>query len=219
MKLSLLLSILLISIYCSGETINISCGPETNLYIQKAKTIIEQVYKYIGFDVDFNHTSFERAIINSSSGKTDGELFRFREVGDLYDSLHIVDEPLYYIGTNAYTSKTEVIITNWDDLSKYKIAFVRGIKSLQERFKGHEVIETNTHKEAFIHLKRGTVDFVISGNITAENIITEEDLQAYIKASFILEKKPVFHLVHESRIDLIPELESAIKTLNHNNGN
>lgn len=82
----IILSILLIPLYCYGETINISCGPESNIYIQKAKIIVEQAYKKLGYDVTFKHTSFERSISDSSSGKTDGELFRFRDVSDLYYS-------------------------------------------------------------------------------------------------------------------------------------
>ena len=178
--------------------------------MQQAKPILERAYKNIGYEVIFKFTSFERSLLLSSTGQTDGEIFRFKEVVDKYTALYIVDEPLFYINTLAYVGKPNVIINGWEDIASYKIAIVRGVKAIEDKTKNFDVVLTNTHKEAFILLKRGSVDIVISGEITADKIIKEEGFEWVILSSFILDKKPVYHLIHKSKKEIIPELKKSI---------
>ena len=118
---SILIFIFSFSIF--SQEIVISAGPKDNIYIVKATPIIREVYKKLGYTLTIKNNSFEGSLISSSSGESDGELFRFKSVADNYPSLLIVDEPLFSIETIAFTKDKNIKIESWGGLAKYRISY------------------------------------------------------------------------------------------------
>ncbi len=208
-----LIIFLIISFTLNAEDIVISGGPKENIYIQYSYPILEEAYKRLGYNPIFKFSSFEKSLIISSKGKTDGEIFRFNIVADKYPTLLLVDEPLFNIRTLAYATKKGLNISSWSDLAPYKIAYVRGIKLSEEKTKGMNVIITNTYEDAFKLLIKNRVEVVISGEFTGNSVIKNLEPNKVDFSRYVLESNPVFHLVHENRKELIPKLNKVILEL------
>jgi hypothetical protein len=80
-----------------------------------------------------------------------------------------------------------------------------------------DVIISNTHEDSFKLLVKGRVDIVISGEITGDGIVKDLNMDEDFFYYYTIESMPVYHLVHESRKELLPELNRILKEMKEEN--
>lgn len=196
----------------SDDIYVISTGPADDAEVIITKLIISKAYNLLGIDPKFDHHPWARSLELSSSGDTDAELHRVKNISSKYKNLLIVNEPVLNVDFVAFGyKKHDIKITNWADLKTYSFAYVRGIKIIESNIQGDNFYIVKDIKAAFALLNLGRVDLVIDTHLNCLKEIQQSNYKDFEVKSVPLKRIPLYHYVHKKNKDLIPLLELAIK--------
>ncbi len=212
-KMLLLMIILFItSIPFYADTINIAAIEGSQLHMASKKLLIE-IYKRAGISIEIFDLPSKRAIMESSSGKKDGELIRIFNFGNVYPQLIRVPTPYTYFELAVFSKDQDLIISGWKSLDNYRVGKVRGIKAIDDNLSGlGAVYETGTDIQLFKMLESGRIDIAISSAFEGLCRIKQLKLSSR-KIVPVLENYDGYHYLHEDNKDLIPKLDKVIKSM------
>ena len=169
--------------------------------------------------IEFNAIALPslRALETSNSGQLDGELHRVYELHDItnnkYPNLVRINCELLVVELIAF-SKKAIYIKNWQDLSKYRIAYYRGRNNVSNHLNKLAIVprvnQVNTDTQAFIMLAMDRVDIVISENKVGDNIISSDRRFTNISQVGHLEKTHIYAYMHKKHSALLPKIEKSL---------
>ena len=195
------------------ENMVISTGIKTNPIVLLTEPVIREAYRHMGIAVEISYFPWERSIRNANHGITSGELFRSTVDPEAYPNLVKVGVPIWYVEFVAFTKDTKIRISGWDSLKPYRIAFVLGVKTIEENTRGMIVEGVGTHEQAFMMLNTKRSDIVVDSRIAGLKYLNELSLADIRIIEPPVERIPVYHYLHLSHVNLLPELEKTLKEM------
>ena len=176
------------------------------------RLVLPQIYKKLNIDIDILPKPGKRAQAYAVSGKKDGEIMRIWTYGIENTTTIRVPTPYYQLETMAFVRKDSGIIINTkEDLRKYKIIKVRGVKHTNNITAGlsrTKDIDSTEKMMRFLHAKRADVALTN----TIDGLLALEKL-GY--TNIIPMKKPLaqldlYHYIHEKNKALVVRVNNAI---------
>ncbi len=167
------------------------------------RIVLPQVYESLGIDITIAPLPGKRAQYEAKSGISDGEIMRIFSYGLENPTTIRVPTPYYYLETMAFIKKGSGIkIRNKNDLSKYAIAKVRGVKHTNNITQGlTNVSDLNTTKQAMRFLVKGRADVALTNTIDGLMALKELGIDNIITIKKPLATLDLFHYIHEDHKD------------------
>ncbi len=127
-----MLSVLLLMSSARAQDVLKLSGFEAPNLTPVAESILSQAYGELGIRIQTIITSPRRALLDSASGKTDGELVRIRTIEADHRSLLRVDVPIILARTFAYANKPQLRGKSFKQLRHLRVGHVAGARFAAE---------------------------------------------------------------------------------------
>jgi len=179
------------------------------------RIVLPQVYKSLGIDITIIPMPAKRAQYEATSGNSNGEIMRIFTYGLENPTTHRVPTPYYYLQTMAFIKKgSGVKISNKNDLSRYVIAKVRGVKHTNNITKGlTNIYDLNTTKQLMRFVEKGRADVALTNTVDGLMALKELGIDTIVPSEKPLATLDLFHYIHEDHKDLIPRIDAKIKEI------
>jgi polar amino acid transport system substrate-binding protein len=185
------------------------------------KAVLREAYRRLGMSVVFREMSGAKALAESSSGKVDAELQRIDGISRRFPDLIQVPIPINYLQGAVFSIKFDFPATGWRSLQSYRIGIVEGVIFAREGTEGMRVTVASDYKTLFDLLEADEIDVAVTPRINGlqvlhqrRSIIGEHDAEKPIREmQGVLETLFLYHYVHKSRGDNVPELTKTLKTM------
>lgn len=179
-------------------------------------SILKAIYAQAGLEVDFIALPGKRALIESSSGRVDGEAQRIFEIGEEYPSLIRVPTSFISWKFTAFSKQPDKTFDSWQSLFGYNVAMVRGIKYAEIGLRQANIEKVSIVSdivEMLSFLEADFVDVAISSDFNGRLQIARRDYaDVHIHYPAIGELK-LFHYLHVKNERFIPALNEAVMNL------
>jgi len=195
---------------------------ETYLY-RLAKLIYTEAFARLGYGIELHLFPSERSLLESNSGRMDGEAGRILFDSALaanYPNLIRVSESAASIAIGAYTADTAIRFNSEKDLvgRNLIIGYRRGIKLSEKVLFGQvdadHLFEVTDIRQGFRMLKRGRINVMIGIQTSVEGVLAEaEFMDSGIALASILKVFPVYPYLHEKHHSLVPQLASILRSI------
>lgn len=176
------------------------------------RLVLPHIYAKLNKKIDIHPLPALRAEQMLSSGKFDGEIMRIFSYGVGNSEVVRVPTPYYTLYTTVFIRQgSKISITKKEDLKNYTIAKVRGVKHTYDMTKDMVKVYNleNTH-QMMSFLAKGRADIALTSSIDGEKAIKELGLKNIIPLEFPLAEHPLFHYLHKTHIDKVPEINQTI---------
>ena len=175
--------------------------------------VLEEAYHKLGITIVYKPLPGVRALVESSSGKVDGEVFRIANVEKKYPDLIPVSTPINQLEAVAFSKKASVEINDWQSIKDYQLGIQVGILFAERGTKGMNVTSVDTNEQLMLMLSSERIELAIAArtnglvalqNINAKNIhIIEPPIRRY----------PLYHYLHKKHKDLVPKLDIVLQQM------
>lgn len=182
------------------------------------RIVLAQVYENIGINITITPLPGNRAQHVVNYGLKDGEIMRIWTYGEENPNSIRVPTPYYYLETMPFVLKnSNVVILQKDDLAKYRLTKIRGVKHTNNITQGltnvHEMSKT---EEMFTLLLSGRVDVVLTNTLDGNLALKRLGLNNIIAMKKPLIRLPLYHYVHKKHEKLIPIVDKEIQRMKAN---
>lgn len=180
-----------------------------------AKVVLPKVYKEIGLEVSVTSGPANTIENKLALGFLDGEILRIHSYGEGNEKVVRVPTPYYQLETMGFVkSGSGISIQSLEDLKKYRVAVVKGVKHTENATKGHpKVVALPKTKQVLKLLEKGKVDVVLTNTIDGLIAIEKLGLQNLEPLPQPLATEPLYHYLYKSNAHLLPKVDQAIKAL------
>jgi len=177
--------------------------------------VLPQVYKKLGINITITPLPGKRAEFEATSGNSDGEIMRVFSYGLENPTTVRVPTAYYYLETMAFIKKgSGVKISNKNDLSRYTIAKVRGVKHTDNITQGlSNIYDLNTTKQLMMFVEKGRTDVALTNRVDGLMALKELGINNIIPIEKPLATLDLFHYIHKNHKDLIPRVDAKIKEM------
>jgi ABC-type amino acid transport substrate-binding protein len=126
--------------------------------------------------------------------------------------------PYYYLEKMPFSLKErQLIIHEIDDLKKYKLAKICGVKHTSNITRGlSEIYEMNSTENMFNVLKKGLVDVVLTNTLDGELTLDRLGYKNIVPTSRPLALLPLYHYINKNQETLVPIINQEILRLQEN---
>lgn len=181
---------------------------------QLAAKVMLEAYRRIGIEAYIVSMPGERSLVSANAGETDGELYRKGGIEKTYPNLVVVPVPVASYEVVAFVPTHSVVSVNgWSSLLALRIAFVKGIKIIEENTGGMQAVPLASLQQAFAMLDKGRVDVVLANRISGLAALRAMKLTGIEARQPPLAAFPVFHYLHVSRKALVPKLSQVLQDM------
>lgn len=179
------------------------------------RIVLPQIYKNIGIEITVTPLPGQRAQLVATTGEKDGEIMRIWTYGIENDQTIRVPTPYYYLETMPFSLKErEITISDKDDLKKYKVAKIRGVKHTNNITKGlNDVYEMNSTENMFKMLQKGMVDVVLTNTLDGKLTLDRLGYKDIEPRSQPLAVLPLYHYIYKKHAALVPLINQEILRL------
>lgn len=195
------------------KTVKISAIENEHIH-EMTKQVVRAVYEKIGVGVEFNDLPARRALGWANAGKTDGALARIDGTEKKFTNLIKISTPVTMFKGVAFTKKIKRDIQSWEDLKGLSVGIISGIRYSDIGTKGLDRIPAKDMTHLFNLLFRDRIEVAIadldSGKIEIHRNFKSSKIHIIGRP---LHSAPLFHFVHKKNKDLVPRLESALRSM------
>lgn len=179
------------------------------------RLIIPKIYKKLGHSVTITPMPGKRAQAEVTSGRNDGEIMRIFTYGVENPTVERVETPYYYLETMAFVRKgSGIVISSREDLRKYKIAKVRGVKHTNNITEGLSRIQDLDNTEQMMRfLKEGRAEVALTNKIDGKMTLKRMGYDEIIPSGRPLKVLDLFHYIHKKHKGLAEKVNSVIKKM------
>ena len=182
------------------------------------RIVLPQIYKNIGVEINITPFPGERAQFEANQGNRDGEIMRIWTYGEENKKSIRVPTPYYFLETVAFSlQESHVEIETKEDLKKYKLAKIRGVKHTNNITKGFsDVYVMNSTENMFKVLLDGKVDAILTNALDGELVSKRLGLENIITRSKPLATLPLYHYINQKNEELVPVIDKEILRVKNN---
>jgi len=221
-RIPLLITTISISLlYAQSDTTELVMGfprSENSIYGQITKSIFDEVFKRIGYKLNFKSCIPENCGEYIINGNLDGELARVKGYEKLYPGLIPVQEPYISLVLGTFSNKKIIDVTNWESLKNknYRIAFIRGYELIATNLKRlmdeNNLVPVSNLLEGLDKVNKGEVDIFIGREKSVANEIKRSNFNIS-KISTIENEASLFVYLHKKHEKLAAKLSTVIKQM------
>jgi polar amino acid transport system substrate-binding protein len=129
-------------------------------------------------DVEIRHLPSGRSLVQASNGSIDGEYARISGIESAYPGLLMVDEKLADYHFCAFTLHEELELNDWEDLSSWHTAYIKGWKILEDHTGSAKSITLVSDADSlFSMLLAGRVDVVLYDRLRGEHLLASRGIE------------------------------------------
>jgi ABC-type amino acid transport substrate-binding protein len=208
-----ILLLMLLGGTASGQVLNLARN-ELAAEQAVAALILADIYERAGLKMSATPMPAARANHALLAGKVDGEVARVQSYADKNPSLIKVEPSYYQLTTVAYArSDSRFSINSQEDLLGYRVGIVRGIVHAEvATSQVSNVIVVSNYDQMYEMLRAGRIDVAIDTGANGAYMISKLGMTD-IRPAGTLARLDLFHILHPSRRDLVPRLQSVIRRL------
>jgi polar amino acid transport system substrate-binding protein len=211
---SLLLSLLLIQPSQAEQYHFVSIS---GLYVQEiGQIVLPKVYQKLGIEISITPMPGNRAMLETVSGRMDGETMRIESYGIDHPETLRIPTPYYQIDTTAFYKKDSgIVINSVADLAKYSLLRVRGVKHTINITEGFKQVYDYDDTESMLKALGNHRDHVALAH-TGDGLFAMEKYKInHVEYS----DKPlsllsVYHYVHKKNAHLVEKVDRVIREMN-----
>ena len=205
----------------NNDEITFSGGEPLNAYQPSVVVpILTEAFKRNGIIFNAVYYPSLRSLTMSNSGATDGELHRIYEFhkvsGGKYPNLMRIESKLLSVWLAAFATK-DIKIEKWNDLNKYRVAYYRGRKNVEQFLKENISIEqihaVTTDEQAFEMLAIGRVDVVISEDWQGKKIINSNSKLSNCFEVGRIDETPIYAYIHKKHKNIVAKIVLTIEEM------
>jgi polar amino acid transport system substrate-binding protein len=194
----------------AATTVHVSTLPDRDAYAAIAEAVLRQAYLRLGIGLVVDFMPGERSLVQANSGRTDGELYRRAGIERNYPNLIMVPVPIMHIDIVAFSKDKRLVVKDWESLRPYRLAYVRGIKIIEENTVGMSVSPVLSTRNAFSMIDIGRVDVVLALRAAGLEAIEALHLTGIGEHAPALASFPVYHYLNRKHADLLPALSAVL---------
>lgn len=179
------------------------------------KLLITEIYKKLNIDVTIEALPGKRASKLSSSGVKDGEIMRIFSYGSENPMQIRVPTPYYQLKTMAFIKKGNAIVINSiEDLKKYRLVKVRGVKHTDNITKGlANVYDVNDTETMMAFINKGRADIALTSCVDGKLVLKRKGITGVIPIDKPLAVLPLFNYIHKDHKNIIAKVDAVIKEM------
>lgn len=215
MKKIYLIALMVFSGFCHAETYTFVSIK--NLIEQDVgRIVLPKIYEKLGINMLVDPVPGKRAQEEATSGRKAGEIMRIWTYGEENPSVKRVETPYYYLETMAFIKKgSGISIKEKDDLNKYRLLKVRGVKHTNNITKGIDDVKDATSTEQMMNLLlTDRFDVALTNTVDGNLIIKKLGLESKItQVDNPLAVLDLYNYIHEDNSHLVEKVNEMIKTL------
>ena len=176
--------------------------------------LLKEVFNDLGIDIKINHLLSKRSIQNADNGIDDGEFARIEGLSSEYKNLRLVAEPLVNFYFVAYSRDPDIIISDWESLSDYDIAFINGWMILQNNVPlNANITKVKDADSLFKMLLNDRVDLILYSRLRGLSKIKKDSLADVFILDPPLAIRGMYLYMHSDHEDLIPDIASGLRAI------
>jgi polar amino acid transport system substrate-binding protein len=183
-----------------------------------SEVIVKKAYEMLGHEVEIIRLPPKRALFGANAGIYDGDVQRIFSVGDHYPNLLRIDPPINYIdGTGFIKKGSAVDARTWQDLTKYRVGIILGIRFAETNVPKENSIIFHTYDELTMALRDGRIDIGIyprSNGIYQTLMVGKSDI---VPLKTPLATFALYHYVHKKNGHLLPDLKRIFTQFKNQN--
>lgn len=178
--------------------------------------IIKQIYQKAGLDITVSPMPGRRAEYEATTGQKDGEIMRIWSYGENNSHMVRVPTPYYKLETTGFRRvDNHLSVSSTNDLTKYKLARVRGVKhtdNLTSSFKNIHI--TNKVDHMFKALLMGRIDLALTSRTDGKLFIKKNRLSdKIIPLEYNFATLDLYHYLHPKHKNLSSRVDKVIQSL------
>ncbi|MGJ8679438.1 substrate-binding periplasmic protein [Paraglaciecola sp.] len=179
------------------------------------RLVLPQIYRKLGIDITITPLPGKRAQAHATSGKSDGEIMRIYNYGIENPTTLRVPTPYYSLETMAFVKVGNgVRISNKEDLSRFRLGKVRGVKHTNYITQGLDNVTDHDSTEQIMRLvDRGMLDVALTNTTDGLMALKMLSISTVKPMEKPLRKLALYHYIHEDHKALIPLLDAMIKEM------
>jgi ABC-type amino acid transport substrate-binding protein len=179
------------------------------------RLIIPKIYEKLNIQVTITPMPGKRAQHEATSGKKDGEIMRIWTYGENNPTTIRVPTPYYYLETMAFIKKDSGVVVNGkEDLKKYKIVKVRGVKHTDNIAAGlSNVDDKDTTVQMMKLLDSERTQVALTNTVDGNLVLKQLKLNSIVPIEKPLAVLDLYHYIHEDHKDLVPKINAVIKEM------
>lgn len=185
---------------------------------QIGSQVMTEVYRQLGHQIHITPMPAKRAQRQAVSGIEDGEIMRVYFYGDQNPQMIRIPIPIHSVATTGFIRKDkEIIVKSREDLKKYRVAKVRGIKHTDLIARDlTKIHESNSIVYMMNALVADHIDVALTTLVDGQLSIKRMNLTDIKPLETPLALRRLYHYVHEKNAHLVPGLTSKIEELKKN---
>ncbi|BAJ01290.1 substrate-binding periplasmic protein [Shewanella violacea] len=176
------------------------------------RVIIPEIYNKLGIKITIAPMPGKRAQQMANSGAIDGEIMRIYSYGDETLNTIRIPTPYYYLETMAFIRQgSNVVIHSSEDLKKYRLAKVRGVKHTNKiTLNMINVHDVDSTEQMMQFLNSGHVDVALTNTLDGVKIIEKLGLSNIRPIDKPLAVLDLYHYIHKKHEHLVPKVNVII---------
>lgn len=204
-------------LFCSSavalsETLTFSTVPSAAI-IQVNEAVLTEAYRRLGITIRVRNYPAARALIESNSGKVDGELYRMAGISDRFHNLIMVPTPISSIEWMVFTRDQDLKVNGWESLASFNVAVERGILYVEQKTANmkRELVNDNLQMMRMLELDR--VQLAVDTRLDGASVLRGMKNHHIRMLEPPLAKIDLHHYVHKKHQALVPKLDAILKQL------
>ena len=188
----------------------------SGLYEQQVGAIIlPKIYKKLGIDISITPMPGKRAVLETINGRMDGEIMRIESYGIEYEEVLRIPTPYYYLETMAFFKRgSGIVITSAEDLAKYSVLRVRGVKHTNNITAGLvKVYDYDDTKSMLNALNKYRDNVALTHTEDGLFAIEKYKIEHIDHLKKPLSTLPLYHYVHKKNAHLVDKVDRIIREM------
>jgi hypothetical protein len=178
-----------------------------------ARMVMEEAYRRLGIEVELRSYQASEALEASNGGEVDAELQRIDGTHLRFENLVQVPIPINYLQGLAFSSGLDFPIEGWNSLEPYRVGIVGGILFAEQGTRGMDVRVARNYPELVRWIAGGEVQAGVMPRISGLVALRDEGEEEVQPMEGVLETLLLYHYVHSSRAELVPDLARELKAM------
>jgi len=176
--------------------------------------LARELYKRLGYDVEFHLLPSERIFVNVNKGIDDGFLSRIGGLSKTYPNLVQIEESVVTTDYVAFSRLANVQLAGWQSLKPYTVAIVTGWKILENNIKDvQSLTKVENIEQLFRLLDSGRVDLVVMARMPGLQIIKDHGLKGIRVAEPPLAQRKKYFYLHKKYQDLAVRASAVLREM------
>lgn len=176
--------------------------------------LLKEVFNEMGIDIQISHLLSMRSIQNADDGISNGEFARIEGMSSDYKNLRIVPEALVTFNFTVFSRDPGIIISSWEQLSEYNVAYIDGWKIFQNNVPATtNVTKVKDVDSLFKMLIYNRVDLILYSKLRGLSKIGKEGIKNFYISDPPLSSRGMYLYMHSKYEYIIPDIASGLRSV------